>query len=326
LTFNEIYNKIVNLFISEKTVFSMKKIKSIIIVFLFFTVVMFTPPQVVATNTPISKTVEIATAIATVHANPINDSPIAFTLYKGMQISATEVKIENGTIWVKFTAGRRQYWLKGAEQGRWNVNFKAGNPMGTRDNYGILKRPHRYAIKLVKFPDATARMETYKHENGKYIFRESYAVSYRKEGPKSHYGDLRTVGGPVIRYMYRTTRTGMGGRNNNGEYFGAYKISFPMPHDALPHLLTGNIVPAQYNKIPAINKTGETFFPHPHSYMGADIVLHTKRKGSRGCLNIKNDRMSHFYHTDMVTENDRELIPFVIYDEGQKAPVIGSLL
>ena len=119
----------------------------------------------------------------------------------------------------------------------------------------------------------------------------------------------------------------MNGWDASGDPFGVYKTSFPMPHDGLPHLLKGNISTYQYNKLPAINQNSNgEFLPHPGSYMGADIVLHTKRKGSRGCINIENEAMSYLYHKDLVTELDREIIPLVIYDEDVIAPPIGKLL
>ena len=55
-------------------------------------------------------------------------------------------------------------------------------------------------------------------------------------------------------------------------------------------------------------------------------MLHTKNRGSRGCINIENDEMSFMYHSDLVTENDKEIIPLVIYDEGVDAPPIGVLM
>lgn len=36
--------------------------------------------------------------------------------------------------------------------------------------------------------------------------------------------------------------------------------------------------------------------------------------------------MSRLYHEDLVTENDQEIIPFVIYDEDVQAPPIGQLI
>ena len=159
--------------------------------------------------------------------------------------------------------------------------------------------------------------------------QHTYTTSYRKEGEKTKYSDLKSPGGKVIRYLYRTTRSGMNGRDKDGNKFGVYKVSYPMPHDALPHLLAGRINIHQYNKIPTINYQGSgenrMLYPHPTSYMGANIVLHTKRKGSRGCINIPNEAMSRLYHEDLVTENDKEIIPFVIYDEDVIAPPIGQL-
>ena len=89
----------------------------------------------------------------------------------------------------------------------------------------------------------------------------------------------------------------------------------------------GTLTEYQYNKLPAINKNSNgQYYPHPPSNMGADIVLHTKRRGSRGCIMIPNEEMSHLYNHDLVTENDTEIIPLVIYDENATAPPVGQLL
>ena len=36
--------------------------------------------------------------------------------------------------------------------------------------------------------------------------------------------------------------------------------------------------------------------------------------------------MSFLYHEDLVTENDQEIIPFIIYDEDVVAPPTGRIL
>lgn len=196
----------------------------------------------------------------------------------------------------------------------------------TVDPYGILAEPHHFAVKLVKEPGAKGMLETYeKTETGEYVLRNTYPVTYRKEGPKTKYGDLKSPGGPVIRYIYRTTRTGMGGRNKAGETFGAYKVSYPMPYDALPYLQDGKMSLAQFNKIPAINRIDGILYPHPRGMLGADIVIHTKVKGSLGCINIENEEMARFYNEDLVTENDKEIIPLIIYDEDVVAPWVGQI-
>ncbi|MBN2087237.1 hypothetical protein JW758_02725 [Candidatus Peregrinibacteria bacterium] len=194
------------------------------------------------------------------------------------------------------------------------------------DEYGILDLPHRYAVKFVKYPGAQGRIETYERVDSEYIMRNTYTTYYRKDGPKDRYGDLKSPGGNVVRYIYRTTNTGMGGWDKNGEPFGAYKVSFPMPHDARPLLESGQMSQAQFDKIPAINYINGRLYPHPASMLGADIVLHTKVRGSRGCITIPNEAMSQLYHEDLVTENDTEIIPFIIYDEDVIAPPIGQLM
>ncbi len=198
------------------------------------------------------------------------------------------------------------------------------------DLYGILQMPHSFAVKLVKLPDAHGYIETYRHEGDEYVFSRRYEVTYPKEGQKSRYGDLKTVGGNVVRYMYRTTRSKMNGWNQEGQKFGVYKVSYPMPHDALPYLEAGKMSRSQFEKIPAINKRavagGEEFFPHPQGLLGADILIHTAKKGSLGCINVKNEEMSELYLSDLTSQNDRELIPLVIYDEGIQAPPEGILL
>jgi|GEM_PF-3471871 len=247
-------------------------------------------------------------------------------LYKGMTFVPSEMVNRNGVEW--FRVGTRSLWVPAIESGG-IVNVSTEEPGAVSpkivDLYGILDQPHRYAVKLVKFPDAKGRLETYEKTDSGYQLRHTYEVSYRKEGAKDKYGDLKSPGGPVIRYLYRTTRSAMNGWDKEGRSFGVYKVSYPMPHDALPFLLSGKMTLAQYANIPAINRIGDTLYPHPHSMLGADIVLHTGRKGSLGCLNIENEGMSSLYLEDLVTENDREIIPFVIYDENVEAPPEGQL-
>ena len=194
------------------------------------------------------------------------------------------------------------------------------------DEYGIFDIPHQYAVKFVKYPGAQGRIETYKKEGDKYVMQHTYTTYYRKEGPKNKYGDLKSPGGNVVRYLYRTTNTGMGGWDKDGQSFGAYKVSYPMPHDARPLLESGKMSQAQFDKIPAINYISDRLYPHPPSMLGADIVLHTKTRGSRGCITIPNEAMSRMYHEDLVTENDKEIIPLIIYDEDIIAPPIGQLI
>ena len=269
---------------------------------------------------------EVVSDTLSVYFEPNTDSRQAFLVYRGMDIEPTDVLVEKDYRWLKF--GRAGYWVPMIEPGG-VVNIiqkREGRSTIIEDYYGILEQPHRYAVKLVKKPGAVAYMETYSKVGGEYILRHSYDVSYRREGQKDAYGDLKTVGGHVVRYLYRTTRSSMNGWNADGELFGVYKTSFPMPHDGLPHLLDGRISTFQYNKLPAINRhSNGVLYPHPGSYMGAYIVLHTKRKGSRGCLNIENEAMSYLYHEDLVTEPDREIIPLIIYDEDMIAPPVGEL-
>lgn len=260
------------------------------------------------------------------YKNPSLEEKAQFDLYRGMAVEPLESKLINGVKWFKIDGN---FWVPAAEP-MGKVNVTASEPSSQIiDLYGIMQQPHRYAVKMVKEPGAVGRMETYKKTENGYVLQHTYPIFYRKEGQKSRFGDLKSPGGNVIRYMYRTTKSGMNGWDKNGESFGVYKISYPMPHDALPHLEAGRISVAQYNKIPAINYVGNDdnkhLIPHPHSYMGADIVLHTKNKGSAGCINIENEAMSFFYHDDVVTENDKEIIPLIIYDEDVAAPPIGEL-
>ena len=193
------------------------------------------------------------------------------------------------------------------------------------DSYGILEMPHRYAVKLVKLKGAKGRLETYRKKSDEYIFQYEYDVTYPEEGPKSKYGDMKTVGGNIVRYIYRTAKSGMNGRDQFGEPFGVYKISYPMPHDALPYFLEGKMGTSGYNNIPTIRTQNGRLIPHPHSLMGADILIHTAQKGSRGCINVDNEAMSFLYHNDLNALNEREIIPLVIYDEDVEAPPMGNL-
>jgi hypothetical protein len=260
-----------------------------------------------------------------VYSEPGTKSKPGPALYKGMSFVPSEEVSRDGVEW--FKVGTRSLWVPAVESGG-IVNIAAGtdSPASkTVDLYGILEQPHRFAVKMVKEKGAKGRIETYeKTENG-YRLRHVYPITYRKEGAKDKFGDLKSPGGSVVRYIYRTTRSSMNGWDKERRPFGVYKISYPMPHDALPFLLSGKMTLSQYANIPAINRIGETFYPHPHGMLGADIVIHTARKGSLGCVNIENEAMSEFYHEDLVTENDREIIPLVIYDEDVVAPSEGEL-
>lgn len=258
-----------------------------------------------------------------------------FILYKGMQFKSQKIVDKDGVKWLQTKFGSKNYFIHAVEaDGKTNVT-----PVGTvsiasvkeetgaiKDEYGILDQPHRFVIKLVKEAGAkgSGRLETYEKTDNGYIFRNSYQVRYPKVGPKSIYGDLKTVGGPVIRYVYRTTNTSRGG-SSAGKSFGGYKISYPMPHDALPYLQNGTMSVQAYNNIPAINEKNGVFTPHPHSQLGADLVIHTDVWGSLGCIIMKNDDMAKLYLKDIVTENNKEIIPLVIYDENVVAPAEGQL-
>lgn len=247
-----------------------------------------------------------------------------FVLYKGMAVVPLEAVDKNGYKWFKINS---RYWIPAMEpNGIVNLSLKENyDPKKITDLYGILTIPHTYAVKLVKFSGATGRIETYKKIDGKYVLQNTYNASYREDGAKAKYGDLKTPGGSIIRYLYRTTRSSMTGWDRKGKSFGVYKVSYPMPHDALPYLISGKMSASQYNTIPAINYHGDILFPHPKSMLGADILIHTKAKGSLGCINIENEEMSYFYNQDITTENDKEIIPFVIYDEDAAAPPVGQL-
>lgn len=274
----------------------------------------------------IDETYEVSARTLTVYSQPDIHSPVQFTLYHEMDIDPTEMLIADGYRWFRITD--KNYWIPAIEPGGiTNLTVKdASDTQYIEDYYGILDLPHRYAVKMVKEPGAVGRLETYRKEGDNYILQNTYDISYRKEGEKSRYGDLKTIGGHVVRYLYRTTRSSMNGWDKDGEPFGVFKTSFPMPHDGLPHLLAGEISTYQYNKLPTINRNSNgELMPNPGSYMGADIVLHTKRKGSRGCINVENEAMSYLYHVDLPTDLNTEIIPLIIYDEDVVAPPIGTL-
>ncbi len=275
----------------------------------------------------LGNTYEISSNTLTVYSQPDIHSQPAFHLYKGMDIKPSEIQNSDGYKWFKLA--NKNYWVPALEPGGiTHLIIKTSTDANyIEDYYGVLEMPHNFAVKMVKYAGAKGHMEIYKKVGEEYALQSSYDISYRKDGEKDEYGDLKTVGGNVVRYMYRTTRSSMNGWDASGDKFGVFKTSYPMPHDGLPHLLEGHISTYQYNKLPAINQhsNGE-FYPHPGSYMGADIVLHTKRKGSRGCINIENEAMAYLYHEDMATELDREIIPLVIYDEDVIAPPIGQLI
>ncbi len=261
-----------------------------------------------------------------VYKEPNVYSEPLFTLYKEMEIKPSDSFAMDGYKWFKL--GVKDYWIPAIEPGGIvNVATLNNHKSQIKDAYGILNRPHNFAVKFVKYPGAVGRIETYKKINGEYVLQHTYTATYSKEGQKSRPDDLKTAGGNVVRYLFRTNRSLMTGWAGNGEPFGVYKVSFPMPHDALEPLLNGRISLYEYNEIPVISTlpNGE-LTRHPLSRMGGDVALHTDEKGSSGCINIENEAMSRLYHEDLVTENDREIIPFIIYDEEVKAPPIGQLL
>jgi hypothetical protein len=260
-----------------------------------------------------------------VYRVPGTESEPDFHFYKGMTFVPNEEVDRDGTDWLRVGSG--SFWVPAIGQGG-KVNLSTETvPSSSKivDLYGILDQPHRYAVKMVKMQGAKARIETYRKTADGYVLNYTYDATYRKDGPKEKYGDLKTPGGPVVRYLYRTTRSAMDGRDKSGAPFGVFKVSYPMPHDALPDLLSGKMSVAEYNKIPAINYVNGTLEPHPHGMLGADILIHTQRWGSLGCVNIENEAMSFLYNNDLVTENDKEIIPFIIYDENVEAPPIGKL-
>ena len=269
---------------------------------------------------------EVTSKQLSVYSEPDIKSQKLFILYKGMTIESHGVIIADGYKWLKIS--NKNFWIPAMQPGGiTNIMIKTNSDKTEiKDFYGIMDMPHNYAVKLVKYHGAKGKIETYKKINNKYIMQNTYKVRYPKEGPKSLYGDYKTVGGNTIRYIYRTTRSGMNGRNAKGENFGVYKISYPMPHDGLSGVLNGNLSVWQYNKLPAINKysNGE-YCPHPGSKLGADIVLHTAKRGSRGCIIVDNEEMSYMYHNDLVSDLNTEIIPLVIYDEDIIAPPTGRL-
>ncbi|MBI5421626.1 hypothetical protein HZA44_00630 [Candidatus Peregrinibacteria bacterium] len=272
----------------------------------------------------IHRTFSVSAPSVPAYREPRLEAKAQFDMPKGTAFAPIDSLSQDGIEWFKVEGG---FWVPALEpNGVVNVTMEAeAEQPKVIDLYGIMEQPHRFAVKMVKMPGAKARIETYKKVEGGYVLSHTYDSTYRKDGPKDKYGDLKSPGGPVIRYLYRTTRSAMNGRDKAGNLFGVYKVSYPMPHDALPYLLAGKMSLAQYNNIPAINYVGGTLYPHPHSMLGADILIHTKNKGSLGCINIENELMGQFYNEDLVTENDKELIPFVIYDEGVVAPPEGQL-
>jgi hypothetical protein len=260
---------------------------------------------------------------------PNTEAVTDFRLYQEMRFDPSEVKVNDGILWMKLES--TSYWIPAREKdGTWNVALDL-EPETPRilDIYDIMSLPHDHAVKLVKYPGAKGRIETYQRVGNEYVMSHTYSVAYPKEGPKNLYGDLKTIGGPVIRYLYRTTRSSMNGWTAEGEKFGVYKVSYPMPHDGLPYLLSGKMAVSQYNALPTINYQGtgdnRMLYPHPHSMLGADILIHTARWGSLGCIMVENEAMNFLYHEDLPTENDREIIPLVVYDENVIAPPIGQL-
>lgn len=273
-------------------------------------------------------TYKIEDSVLTAYGSPSIEDQSAFNLYKGMTVESQSLKLVNQELWIETKVGGKSYWIPATEGSRTKVSLKKDLDSGVVDYYGILDQPHRYAVKLVKLPGANGRLETYEKTETGYAYRQSYEVRYPKEGPKNRYGDLKTVGGPVVRYLYRTTRSSRNGRYE-GEFFGVYKVSYPMPHDALPYLEAGKMSVAQYQRIPAINFRGpeenRQLYPHPQGILGADIVVHTDAWGTLGCIIMPSGDMHKLYHEDLVTENDKEIIPFIIYDEGVTAPKEGQL-
>ncbi|MFH0821054.1 MAG: hypothetical protein V1908_04755 [Candidatus Peregrinibacteria bacterium] len=269
--------------------------------------------------------IRITAKTTEVRSNPDLKSKSLFTLYEGMQVPFDEVKVTPEGFWYSFKIRKSTYWIQGEINGEFQFKRVTEELPRIIDSYGILNQPHRFVAKLVKYSSAAeGRLETYEKIEGEYVLSNVYPVTYRREGKKTDYADLRTVGGPVIRYMYRTMQTGMKGRDQSEREFGAFKISYPMPHDALPHFLEGRMGFASYNMIPVINWLNDLLIPHPHSLMGADILIHTARKGSRGCINVENEQMSMLYYDDLAAENDHEIIPLVIYDENVETPSIGE--
>ncbi len=272
----------------------------------------------------LNRAFSVSSPTVPVYREPKTDSKSGFDVIKGMELTPTDSLTRDGIEWFKVGGS---YWIPAMEpNGIVNLSMKTAQETGKAiDLYGILDQPHRFAVKMVKMPGVKARLETYEKVKGAYVLRQSYDASYRKDGPKEKYGDLKTPGGPVIRYLYRTTRSSRNGRDKSGASFGVYKVSYPMPHDALPYLLSGKMSVAQFNRIPAINYVRDTLYPHPQGMLGADILIHTLRWGSLGCIMIGNEDMSSLYGKDLVSENDKEIIPFVIYDENVTAPPEGEL-
>ncbi len=274
---------------------------------------------------------EVASNELPVYGTPSKDSRPKFNLYKGMEIESVVADIVDGEKWLKIDSSRGQHWIPASEKGGiYNVSAVAEAKSGIVDYYDILEQPHNYAVKLVKYADKPeGRIETFKRIDGDYVHHKTYNVTYPKVGPKDRYGDLKTVGGPVVRYLYRTKRSSMNGYLN-GERFGVYKVSYPMPHDALPWVLEGRMSLAEYNRIPTINYRGpendKQLYPHPQGRLGADILIHTEKHGSLGCILVDHAEMYDLFFEDLVSESNKEIIPFIIYDEDMVPTPEGQLL
>lgn len=275
---------------------------------------------------------EVSAGTVKVYDSTVLTKP-KFTLYKGMQFQSQDIIDKDGVKFIQTKFGNKSYFIPALNEvgttsvrpvGIYNIASVSEETGTIKDYYGILDLPHTYAIKLVKEKGAKGRLETYEKTEDGYLFRNSYQVKYPKEGPKVIYGDLKTVGGPVVRYVYRTTNTSRGG-SSAGKYFGGYKISYPMPHDALPYLQKGTMNIQSYNNIPAISVKNGVYTPHPRGKLGADLVIHTDIWGSLGCIIMKNDQMANLYLKDLVTVNDKEIIPLIVYDENVVAPTEGEL-
>src|SRR3989338_2700747 len=120
------------------------------------------PPMVWADSGE-EKLIEILTAMPA-YEDPKSTSNAALELFEGMHLKVIESAIKEGDIWFKFKAGKKDYWLKSAERGKNKIGVITEPSKTIVDSYGILNLPHRYAVKLVKFPGATGQLETYKRE------------------------------------------------------------------------------------------------------------------------------------------------------------------
>jgi hypothetical protein len=304
----------------------MKRILVFSLVLTLFGLLIFLPQKAYAGVWDLGNSFKVSRQELPVYDLPkMKGSPL-FRIYRGFTITPTEIINKDGYKWFKFG---KDYYLPAIQPGGIiNMTAITNQQDKIKDSYGFLEIPHQFAVKLVKEPGARGQVETYKKmKDGSYQLRKSYPVSYAREGIKSLFGDKKTVGGNVVRYMYRTKISTMNGWDSLGRHFGVYKIAYPLPHDALPHLLSGRIALGEYNEIPVISTTGNNgrLFRHPLGRMGGDIVLHTARKGSLGCINIENDAMSRFFHEDVTSREDYEIVPLVIYDEGVEAPELGKL-